>query len=299
LLLILLVAGTGLVIVGLLRSDRGFGRLVSRPMVLAVVTGTLAMIALLGLDLMLIGLDQSASGLESVTNPNDLSISLFVFYELIALVPMAAALGALAPSATQPPNLDSHSPPITRLRRRPGGRGASWSRRARQVTLALLIAIPLSIGLGVTVTEAPSYLHSHVTDFANITTGDLAALNWAGAHLPSCSRVLVAVASAAQYLPEFAAAELVFPSYPPATNQSYHTATQDLVQGTYTNATRADLLSLGVTEVFVTGQTSVSYPPFLERPLLGSPDFTSLFLSGDAGVFLFVPGSLASGCAPT
>jgi hypothetical protein len=161
-----------------------------------------------------------------------------------------------------------------------------------------VLALPLAFGAGVTAVDVPSYLDTHMAEFTNATSADLAALDWAGAHLPACSRVLVAPGSAAQFLPLFATVNVVFPMVPASNNLSYSVAVSDLTNGTYTNTTRAALLLLGVTEVFVTGQASVSFLPFLSRGPAGSTDFSDLFDQGDAAIFLFGPGATEGHCLP-
>jgi hypothetical protein len=70
----------------------------------------------------------------------------------------------------------------------------------------------------------------------------------------------------------------------------------NLTSGIYRPWTRSSLLSLSVTEVLVTGQTSISYAPLSPDPLEGSPDFSVLFHESDAWVFAFLPGTAAMGC---
>jgi len=123
-------------------------------------------------------------------------------------------------------------------------------------------------------------------------------MEWIGSHLPSCSSVLVAPGSSGQFLPEYSNVHLVFPMNPVPTNQAYVIAISNLTAGEYSSTTQSALQSLGVTEIFVTGQTSVSYPSFVGTPLLVSPDFSSLFSSGDARVFSFVPEVNQTGCFP-
>ncbi|MGI0151580.1 MAG: hypothetical protein ACREC5_06560, partial [Thermoplasmata archaeon] len=167
------------------------------------------------------------------------------------------------------------------------------------VLLAVLLVLVFAVGAGVTVTSAPGYLSQHLESLANVTGGDVAGLQWAGVHLPACSRVLVAPASAAMFLPQFADVQLIFPIFPLSVNLSYDVAVTSLTHGVYTNATRSALLQLGTTEVFATAQTSVSYPALQVEPLSASSDFTVLFHAGDAWIFLFGPGASASECAVT
>jgi hypothetical protein len=165
------------------------------------------------------------------------------------------------------------------------------------VVAAVTLAVPLGIGTVVTVQQVPSYLGGHLREFSNVSSGDTAALEWSGANLAACSRVLAAPGSAAMFLPLYAHVVLLFPMEPVSVNLSYVRSVAQLTAGTYNSTTRADLLELQVTEVFVTGANSVSYPAFLGAPLLASPDFRLLFGSGDALVLGFEPGLAATGCA--
>ncbi len=146
--------------------------------------------------------------------------------------------------------------------------------------------------------SVPGYIHSYLLTQANATSDDVAALEWASVHLPSCSRVLVAPGSAAQFLPEYAVVNVLFPTYPYPANLSYTILVSNLTAGSYSNATVAALVDLGVTEVFATGPTTNTFLPFDVRPLENSPDFMTLFERGDATILAFAPGVSLSGCDP-
>jgi hypothetical protein len=162
------------------------------------------------------------------------------------------------------------------------------------VVVALLI--PLASGFGVTAFVVPGYISNHIHQLANVTSSDLSALTWVGSHLPDCSRVLVAPGSVGQYLPEYAAVSIIYPVFPAPENLSYTLVVQDLDAGNYSQTTRQLMLELEVTEVFVSGQNSVTYPPFRAAPLLASPDFEPLETVGDVTILEFVPGASAATC---
>ena len=146
-----------------------------------------------------------------------------------------------------------------------------------------------------TATDLPGYLTAHVDQFSNDSAADIAAMEWIGANLPSCSRVLAATDSVGHLLPEFASVHLIATdAY--VRNLSYNQTVDDLYSGIYDNSTRAAMLEIEVTEVLVTGRTSVSVPGFNPSPLENSTDFVELFHQQDAWVFMFNPGVLITGC---
>ena len=253
---------------------------------------------LLGLTSALAFMDAASpsSGLvPGITNLWETSIQLFVFYELLAVLPLAAAANYL--SARVPERGATSLPPRRRHTRFTLGRAPaqSWP----TVAAVALLAIPLSSGLAGTIISAPPYLHSYILLQANVTQGDLAALEWAGVHLPPCSAVIVAPGSAGSFLPEFGVVQLMYPPMPSPANYSYYLIITDLTQGAYTPATRAALEQIGATEVFVTGATTNAKPPIQATPLLTSIDFSLLFHAGDAEIFGFNFGIQARNCAPT
>ena len=303
--LAVLLAG-GLILLGLEalgklpRLRPRISRLVSSTILLATVT----IFSEASLILIISGLNTTAAGAQSVTNLDEISILLFTCFELVALVPLLCALNFLT-GDRDASHADEPTPPDPTLGRR--SRSYRWRRdRSTQGSqdsvvaggAVVLLLVPLSLGLGYSVEEVPSYLHDHIAALANVSAGDFAALEWVGAHLPDCSRVLVAPGSVAQYLPEYAHVQMVFPIFPPTVNLSYYVAVENFVQGVYLNSTRSDLVEIGVTTVFVTGQNSASYPPFQLQPFIRSSDFSLLFEQQDAAIFAFEPGVLASGCAP-
>jgi hypothetical protein len=231
-----------------------------------------------------------------VTSEYENSYLLFICYQAIAFLPLLAVVGFLLERAARPV-LAPHVGSGERLGRLPRDR-RSIARPAAAVAVALLLA---SFGVGVVATaaEVPPYLQTHLTQLSNVSAADIAALEWAGTHLPSCSRVFAAPYSAAMFLNLYANVRLVFPAFPLSLNLSYYVAVTNLTGGAYNPATRQALIDLGITEVFVTAQTSVSFPALQTAPLESSPDFESMFSEGDASIFLFEPGANASGCHPT
>ena len=300
---LLLAAGLVLLLLNLLRNRPGLRSMmpVAWARTALAVAGTLFLE-----ELALIvgsGVNSSAGGLQSLSNINEVSVLLFIAYELIALVPLLLCAFVLADywsRRTQAPEVPSTPDRASRARDGSDSPSKVQGPRPRLIALgaALVLLVPVLLGAGVTVVETPSYIQDHFETIANITAGDIAALEWAGGHLPDCSRVLVAPGSAAQYLPEFAKVGLVFPTFPPTVNESYYQAVQDLIVGNYSGGTRADLLAIGATEVFVTGQTQTAYAPFRLAPLLVSPDFTLLTEYGDAAILAFEPGVASAGCSP-
>lgn len=218
------------------------------------------------------------SGVSSLpTNLQEISIILFLFFTIIAALPLVIAGRALSEARS----------------------ASSTGKGLTLLVAALVVAVPLTMGAGVTILSEPQYIDSESGNLANVTQGDLAALSWAGAHLPSCSSVLVAQGSAAEFLPAYATVHMLYPMEPPPRNQSYYDVVSDLTTGSITYATLSNLEVLGVTEIFVTGQTNVDWKPFLPQPLLAdNVDFSMLFHSADAYVFEFQLGAGLQNCTP-
>jgi hypothetical protein len=262
-----------------------------------LLVGTVAMFGLTAVLLLSALPGAGGSGLRSFTNLDQSSVLLFVFFEAACAFPLVIVLvHGMEPRAdrTSPPVTPApRAPPLSSRKRTPPNR-----RRAIVGALAVLvIVVPLASGAWSTVAQGPGFIQQNVGKTSNVTAGDVLALRWVGSHLPTCSAVLVAPGSAGQFLPEYASVRLVFPMNPIPSNSSYAVAVADLVAGVYDNQTRSALLDLGVTEVFVTGQTSVSFPAIPPGPLGSSPDFSLLTQSGDAVVFGFTPGESAEGCS--
>jgi hypothetical protein len=233
------------------------------------------------------------SFVAQVTSEYEQSYMLFICYQAIALVPLVSAVDYLRGRRHVP--APTAGPPQLRKSHRPRSYGGVAARPA-YVLVALLIGAAFTVGAVSTAVDVPSYLGGHLDEFSNVTAGDQAALQWAGSNLPGCSVVFAAPYSAAMFINLYGSVRLDFPAYPLSENLSYYVAVTNLTHGIYDGTTRAALLELGITEVFTTGQTSVSYPPLNGTVLEGSRDFTILFQQGDAGIFQFNPGAVAAHC---
>jgi hypothetical protein len=240
---------------------------------------------------------------EWASSLNEVSIILFIFFGLVALLPLASALiwldrqrgtDGLPPTESTPAAATSKSsrnlPPRRESRSRP--------RWIVLVALVLVILVPLGTGAFETASSVPNYLQQKTLSTGNATAQDVSALQWAGQNLPTCSRVLVAPGSAGQFLPEFANAGLVFPMLPIPVNLSYSAIVAKLIAGTYDISTRSALVVLNITEIMGTGETFGGYPPFNLTGILGSPapDFKVLFDEGDASILEFLPEATQLNC---
>jgi hypothetical protein len=260
---------------------------VAFPAVMARELGIaiLSMIGFLGL----LTVVQTILGVNAYlpTLPEEVSILLFMFYTIFAFIPLVISVLWLADPRS------STSPLFSRVRR--GSQGAV---HLLAVLAALtLLVVPFSVGTVVTITQGPPYLQAIDHDLSNETQGDVLALEWAS-HLPSCSNVLVAPGSVGQYLPDFANVHLTYPMDPDPENYSYQIVVEALSEGNYTNRVQVNLLALGITEVFVSGQNNILFPAFEASLLLQSPDFDLLFHSQDAYWFAFLPGVNQQDCPP-
>lgn len=230
------------------------------------------------------------SVLAGLSSAGELSILLFLAYTGIAAVPLVGVVEWLAhaPRTSPDPVRPAHR------RRPPPGRGREG---AALLLGTALLAGSMGSGLVVSAVNAPPYLGAIVHDLANVTEGDLEALRWS-ASLPPCSRVFVAPGSAGQFLPAYAHVQVVYPMNPAPENGSYQRAEVNLTQGEITSSLLADLRALGVTEVFVTGETNVLYPAIPPGPLEASAAFRELYHEEDAYVFEFLAGAEGDGCLP-
>ncbi|HTT15271.1 MAG TPA: hypothetical protein VMG81_05805 [Thermoplasmata archaeon] len=217
----------------------------------------------------------------------ELSTWLFALYGLIAVLPLALALEAGSAPAAPAPEA-ARSPPVGRSSRwaldgRPGPR---VSRSAVAAVVALAIVVP---AVTLTATQLPPVLGDLYGDFGNVTAADFALLAYAGAHLPSGARVLVAPGSAAEFLPGYARdIVLLYPMVPgwPWINTSYRTIVRELTNGTLDAAGEAAMAALDVGYVAVTGNNTVLWPAFSPAPLLADPaGYAVQFAEGDAYLF--------------
>jgi hypothetical protein len=296
-----ILLGAGLVLCAIL-FYRYVGRwevYLPRSILSWVVTGSVVLFLETSAILLAGAANPTLSGIPSVTNLWETSILLFTFYELIALLPLIAATNYLRGRWARKATGYSTAPSPSRRTLLRAERDRSGRHVGITAVGVVVLLVPLASGLGATGVLIPTYLHNAVTAQASGTQGDISVLEWAGSHLPSCSSVLVAPGSAAQFLPEYAMIKLVFPVFPPPANLSYYIAVTDLTSGSYDASTRSALLSLGVTEVFITGETTNTFPPFNITPLRGSSDFMYLYGEQDAAMFAFEPGLVVTGCQPT
>jgi hypothetical protein len=287
---------TGLVLIGLLLifPTNRVREYLPRQLVLPIAVGTAVAFVETAAILVADAATPTTSGVSSITYVEEASAVLFLFFELIAILPLFAATAFVSSHLSRRRTLVSPNreptlrpPDAHRPRRLPS---------LKVVLVMLLLFVPLASGIGATAVVIPGYISNHIHELANVSTSDIAVLEWAGSHLPTCSRVLVAPGSVGQYLPEFADVGLVYPSFPNPENLSYSLVVQDLDLGNYTNSTRVLLLQLGVTEVFVSGQNSVSFPPFQLGTMTSSPDFEGLEAMGDVTILEFLPGATLAGC---
>ena len=295
---LLLAAGLALLVVVFLIPSVRRRELLPVGLCETVTVGTVTSFLFVGVLVLTTIPGSPLEPIQWISNLAEASVVLFIFLSVIAFLPLAAAGRWLAHHVDSPDSGAGRPSKGTRFVGWKLGRshrsGTSWG---TIVGLTILIAVPLVSGAYVTAANVPNFLSSETEKSANVTSFDLEALQWTEEHLPTCSRVLVAPGSAAQFLPEFAQVHVVYPMNPQPTNLSYATVVADLTSGIYANSTRSNLLLLNVTEVFVTGQNSVAYPPFLLTPLADSSDFRELFHEGDAAVLDFLPGSSAQTCA--
>jgi hypothetical protein len=215
-----------------------------------------------------------------VTNGSELSASLFVVFGLLAAVPLAWAFDRLdEPSRGTPPPAPRHAAP-------PPGR-ERWTRPLLvPLAVALVIVVP---GVVLTPTQLGPVLSELYGDFGHVSSDDFALLAYAGEHLPSGSRVLVAPGSSAEFLPGYATSiVLLYPMEPglPYVNASYALLVRELTNGTLDAQGQGALTALDVGYVAVTGANTVLWPPFSAAPLLGNAsEFVPLFHEGDAYLF--------------
>ncbi len=297
---LLLLGGTAVLLWVLTRGRRGPLSLLPEEFYRSIAVGTAALLIVTSVEVVVPYAGRSLRFLTVVTNPGESSMLVFLFYSVIALLPVLLAAKWIEARA--------HDPPGTSVPRalagsgrgaldpRPRSRRASRWRTGVTALAVALVVVPLSSGVAASLLDGPGFLHQEVTKTADVTPADVAALVWISDHLPGCSGVFVAPGSAGQFLPEFAELRLVYQTVPSPANLSYFVALENLTSGTYGPSTRRALLDLSVTEVLVTGPTSVSYPPLSPDPLERSPDFSVLFHESDAWVFAFLPGTAALGC---
>jgi hypothetical protein len=232
--------------------------------------------------------------LSRVLSEAESSIWLLTFYALIATLPLLLAL-EWATRANRPALRPD--PPSASPRARGAGAPTSFARAALPVVLVLVIVVP---GAVLTPTQLPPVLSTLYTDFGNVTDADFALLEYAGAHLPSGARVLVAPGSAGQFLPAYDPnAVVLFPMFPDAVraNASYGVVVDELTNATLDAGGRRALEVLGVQYVVVTPANTLLWAPFSAKPLLGA-GFPVLFEDGPDYLFGLPPAAPLGPPAP-
>jgi len=301
---VLLVVGLVVLVLCLVvRNDR------IRSMIPIRATQTIGLgmlVALLFTSFLLVPLVPGSpiSSIEWASSLDEVSVILFTFFGLVALLPLAVTVKWFDLRRQVAGPVPTEFAPSSSRPRRWMSRAAGDGVRARYgwfvpVVLVLVVAVPLGSGVVATVWEVPGYLQTKTLSTGNATAQDVDALQWAGTNLAPCSRVLVAPGSAGQFLPEFAKVGLVYPMLPVPVNLSYITVVGDLVRGTYNASARSALLSLDISEILGTGETFGGYPPFNLTQLLQTPapDFKVLFAEGDASILEFLPVAQQLDCA--
>jgi hypothetical protein len=226
----------------------------------------------------------AATRIANLTSAAELSIWLFTFYTLVAAVPLILVLER-ARSDRFGGHPESGRPSSSSPRSRWGGaRGAE--RGPLALALALVIVVP---GVVLSGTSLPPALNELYTRVGNVTADDLAMLEFAGAHLPTGARVLVAPGSAAEFLPGYAPnVVMLYPMVPGWNwiNASYTLVVRELTNGTLDAEGENAMAVLGVEYILVTGANTVLWPPFSPAPLLASPTtFPLEYHAGDAYLF--------------
>ena len=229
-----------------------------------------------------------AVAISEVTSAGEISIWLFVFYVLVAAVPLLLAfewfVGWLRRGTEEPV-----APRVPRSRSvRPG----EFDAKRAIVPLALAVVI-VAPGVALTPVSLSPTLAGLYHDFGNVTQDDFALLEYAGAHLPAGARVLIAPGSAADFLPGYASRlVLLYPLVPGFnwTNSSYNLLVSELSHATLDARGRAAMSALDIGYVIVTGNSTILWPAFSPVPLLADPSgFPLLWQSGDAYLFERAP----------
>jgi hypothetical protein len=226
--------------------------------------GLVATLGLLGLN-WIGSTGGRAAFLVDVVSSSEASIWLFTFYALFAALPLVLALewAVRANRRSETPALTPSTPPSRPVPPRRGAAAAVMS-----VLLVLVILLP---GAALTPTELPPALATLYHDFGNVTPAEFDLLEYAGAHLPTGARVLVAPGSAGEFLPAFdPTAVLLYPMLPGWTtlNASYALLVRELTNDTLVPNGSAALHTLQVQFILVTPPSSVLWPAFSSGPLL-------------------------------
>lgn len=203
--------------------------------------------------------------LVDLVSSSEASIWLFTFYALLAAVPLVLTLEWAACAVRRPSAVPSDPPPSL-LRKAVRARGTAAT--VLSVALVLVILLPGAI---LTPTQLPPVLSTLYHDFGNVTSTEFALLEYAGSHLPTGARVLVAPGSAGEFLPAYdPSAVLLYPMLPGWNqfNASYALVVSELTNATLDQNGYAALRILQVQYIIVTPASSVLWPAFSSAPLI-------------------------------
>ena len=286
-LAILLVVGLALLL--FVRQGTALDRYLSGFRRFAALAAV-AMVALLAVVLLASTGFGPAVDLSALTSAGEVSAWLITLYVLVAALPLVLAAERFSGWVQRRPR--SSTTEARADRGRPTWRGATPFDPARAILplgVVLVIVVP---GVVLTPTSLAPVLTRLYGDFGNVTSDDLTLLEYAGAHLPSGARVLVAPGSAADFLPGYATnVVLLYPLIPgfPWTNASYNLVVDELSNGTLDARGQAAMAVLDVGYIIVTGNSTILWPAFSPKPLLADPgSFPLLREYGDAYLFACV-----------
>ena len=225
----------------------------------------------------------------NLSSSNQLSVWLFTIYGLVAAIPLALALERFTGWLRRvDATFTTGSRPVARAPARVPRSVAS--RVVLPLTVAMVIVVP---GVVLTPTVLPPTLSGLYHDFGNVTGADFDLLEYAGDHLPSGARVLVAPGSAGQFLPGYCSnIVLLYPMIPDWTtvNASYELLVRDLPNGTMGPVDERALTVLDVGYIVVTQNNTRLWPAFSPQPFLSMPaDYPVLFHEDDAYLFAVTP----------
>ena len=280
----------GLAVLLLVRRDSAIGRYLEpfRPF---VAGSGAALIVLLGVLWAAHAGFGPAVAFANISSPSELSLSLFTLYGLIAAVPLALALERFTGwmRRTAPPTRTTTRSATSVSRPTAGTPRSTAVRAVLPLVVGLVIVVP---GVVLTPTALPPTLSAIYDDFGNVTAADFGLLDFAGSHLPSGARVLVAPGSAGQFLTGYCPdIVLLYPMVPgwPTINASYERLVRDLPNATFGPADRAALASLDVGYIVVTGNNTLLWWAFSPHPFLADPaSFPAIYQNGDAYLFQVV-----------
>lgn len=219
-----------------------------------------------------------------ITSAQELSLWIFTVFAIVAAVPIIVLVDYFSPAGS----LASAAP-----EGRPRQRSRFGSLRIKgpvTSTLALvaLVGILVAPGVVLTPTTFAQGLEADYGSYSKVSSADFALLEFAGAYLPSGSRVLVAPGSVAEFLPGYATdVVLLFPMIDlGSANASYTSIVQELTNSTLNALGNASLADLNVEFILVTMRNTVLWPAFSPDPLLAnSTRFPVEFHEADAYLF--------------